>query len=81
MTKTVRYVQGMATGMDLGFGGEAIVHKNSVCDDFSSNVSCTSNISGFVKLKPKNFEAVFQNDILEGAKTICDLNRISHNVC
>ena len=54
-------------GMDLGFGGNVIVHKNSICDDFSSTISCNSNISGFVKLKPKNFEVVFQNDILEGA--------------
>ena len=66
-------------GMDLGFGGEVIVHKNSIFDDYSSNVSCTSYIPGFVKQKRKNFEVAFQNDIFEGAKNICDLNRISHN--
>lgn len=61
-------------GVDLGSGGEVIGHKNSTRKDSSSTVSCTSNISGFVKLIPNNFEVVFQNDILGGAK-----NRISHN--
>ena len=31
-------------GMDLGFGGNVIVHKNSICDDFSSIVSCNSTL-------------------------------------
>ena len=58
-------------GMDLGFGGNVIVHKNSICDDFSSTISCNSNILGFVKLKPKNFEWIYilrDNEGLTGQK-------------
>jgi hypothetical protein len=32
-----------------------------------------------VKLVPKKFDVVFQNDILDGAEVICDLNGINHN--
>ena len=66
-------------GMDSGFGGNVTVHTNSISDDFTYSVCDRSAISGFVNLKPKNFEIVFQNDILHGAKTICELNKIEHN--
>ena len=56
-------------GMNLGFGGEVIVHKNSICDTFSSNVSCTSNNSGFVKLKPKNLKLCSKMTYLKALKT------------
>ena len=67
-------------GMDMGFGGDVIVHKNSISEDFINNIKCNyENVEGFVNLKPKMFNVVFQNDILEGAKKICELNNINSN--
>ena len=66
-------------GMDLGFGGNVVVHKNSISVDFSRNICGNSTIPDFVKLVPRKFDVVFQNDILDGAKVICDLNGINHN--
>lgn len=67
-------------GMDMGFGGDVIIHKNSIATDFTTNIlSNYDAINDFVKLKPKPFNVVFQNDILEGAKSICELNNTHHN--
>lgn len=67
-------------GMDMGFGGNVIVHKNSLATDFTNNIKCNyEDIEGFVELKPKMFNIVFQNDILEGAKNIYELNNIQSN--
>ena len=67
-------------GMDMGFGGDVIVHKKSIATDFTNNIKCNyGGIEDFVELKPKMFNVVFQNDILEGAKKICDINNIQSN--
>ena len=59
-------------GMDMGFDGEVIVHKDSIVHkDF---VDKPYTIEDFVILKKNNFEGVFQNDILEGAKTVFGFN-------
>ncbi len=55
-------------GMDLGFEGDVIVHKNSVSQkEFVCKKDATKD---FVQLKKNNFSVVFQNDILEGAKEV-----------
>ncbi len=61
-------------GMDMGFKGGVVVHRASVADDFVENIAGNSDTENFVNLRDKNFEIVFQNDILEGAKTICHAN-------
>jgi DNA (cytosine-5)-methyltransferase 1 len=67
-------------GMDMGFGGDVIVHKNSISIDFVNNIKCKyEDIDGFVNLIPKMFNVVFQNDILEGAKKVCELNNTHSN--
>ena len=67
-------------GMDMGFGGDVIVHKNSISTDFANNIKCNyEDIDGFVNLIPKMFNVVFQNDILEGAKKVCELNNTHSN--
>lgn len=67
-------------GMDMGFGGDVIVHKNSISTDFANNIKCKyKSIDGFVNLIPKMFNVVFQNDILEGAKKVCELNNTDCN--
>ena len=59
-------------GMDMGFGGEVIVHKDSIINkEFIDNIY---TIKDFVVLKKTNFECVFQNDILEGAKEVFGFN-------
>jgi DNA (cytosine-5)-methyltransferase 1 len=55
-------------GMDLGFGENVIVHKKSISKKFKKIKSYLPD--GFVLLKPTNFNIIFQNDILEGAKEI-----------
>lgn len=67
-------------GMDIGFGGNVIVHNKSIATDFSDKIDCKyDEIYGFVKLKPTNFNVIFQNDILQGAKTIYKLNTTHSN--
>ena len=63
-------------GMDSGFGGNVIVHKDSIKEkEFTYTHDTTID---FIKLQPTNFEIVFQNDILEGAKKIYELNNPNH---
>lgn len=67
-------------GMDMGFCENIIVHKNSIGNDFKENILANSEkYKDFVILKNKPFEIIFQNDILDGAKKICDLNKLSYN--
>ncbi len=67
-------------GMDMGFGGNVIVHKNSISEDFNNNIKCDyADVEGFVELRPKKFNVVFQNDILEGAKKVCESNKTHNN--
>lgn len=64
-------------GIDMGFGGRVIVHKDSVAEgDF---VLKDYHIDNFIELTPTNFEVTFQNDILEGAKDVCSMNNQNHN--
>ena len=40
-------------GMDIGFGGDVIVHKNSISTDFINNIKCDyKDVENFIKLKP-----------------------------
>jgi DNA (cytosine-5)-methyltransferase 1 len=67
-------------GMDMGFGETVIVHKESIADDFKDNIDGESKeYKNFVELRRKNFEIVFQNDILKGAKNLCKLNNLEYN--
>jgi DNA (cytosine-5)-methyltransferase 1 len=65
-------------GMDMGFGGDVIVHKESIKENEFKNSNSNTDIKDFIKLIPNNFEIVFQNDILEGAKKIYELNNPTH---
>ena len=55
-------------GMDMGFDGEVIVHKDSIINKEFIDQKYT--ITDFVVLKKNHFESVFQNDILNRAKEI-----------
>lgn len=70
-TKVLSLFTGIG-GMDMGFGGQVVVHKDSVVEDF---VESTYTTKDFVRLKPHDFDIVFQNDILTGAKEVCELNK------
>lgn len=59
-------------GMDMGFDGEVIVHKDSIIN--KEFIDKPYTINDFVVLKKNNFECVFQNDILEGAKEVFGFN-------
>ena len=59
-------------GMDMGFDGEVIVHKDSIIN--KEFIDKPYTIKDFVVLKKNNFECVFQNDILEGAKEVFGFN-------
>jgi len=62
-------------GLDTGFGGEVCVHKNSISDDLIPYIETPHrNFPHFVKLRKLNFIVKFQNDIMEGAKKIWELN-------
>lgn len=61
----------------MGFGEQLTVHKDSIKEeDF---IEKKDKICNFVILKKNNFNIVFQNDILIGAKDICKLNNTEHN--
>ena len=59
-------------GMDMGFDGEVIVHKDSIINNEFIDKDYT--INDFIVLKKNNFECIFQNDILEGAKEVFGYN-------
>lgn len=59
-------------GMDMGFDGEVIVHKDSMIN--KEFIDREYAIKEFVVLKKNKFESVFQNDILKGAKEIFGFN-------
>ena len=64
-------------GMDMGFDGEVIVHKDSIIN--KEFIDKPYTIKDFVVLKKNNFKCVFQNDILEGAKEVFKFNNDSSN--
>lgn len=59
-------------GMDMGFDGDVIIHKDSIINN--EFIDKPYHIKDFVVLKKNNFECVFQNDILEGAKEVFGFN-------
>ncbi len=67
-------------GMDMGFGGDIIVHRRSIVKSFKNNIqSKDKTFKNFVVMKPTNFNVAFQNDILPGAKEICEINKTACN--
>ena len=65
-------------GMDMGFNGNVIVQKASIKNNEFIKEPY-SKYRNFVQLKQNNFQCVFQNDILEGAKDIYLINNQEHN--
>jgi DNA (cytosine-5)-methyltransferase 1 len=59
-------------GMDMGFDGEVVVHKDSIIN--KEFIDKPYTINDFVVLKKNNFDCVFQNDILKGAKEVFGFN-------
>lgn len=55
-------------GMDLGFEGDFLVHRDSVNTIVNPDFIDHSVEKGFVKLKSTRFQTVFANDILAEAK-------------
>lgn len=70
-TKVISLFTGIG-GMDMGFDGEVIVHKDSIIN--KEFIDKPYTINDFVVLKKNNFEFVFQNDILKGAKEVFGFN-------
>ena len=64
-------------GMDMGFDGEVILHNDSIIN--KEFIDKQYNIIDFVVLKKNNFECVFQNDILNGAKEVFGFNNDNIN--
>ena len=63
-------------GMDMGFDGQVIVHKDSIAKDCSDFIKCpVCDIENFVELYVHNFKIIFQNDILKGARDVCSFNQ------
>lgn len=63
-------------GMDIGLVKSIKVHKKSIIQKEFIQETLTNN---FVKLRANPFEIVFQNDILESSKRVCELNDICYN--
>ena len=62
-------------GMDMGFDGNVVVHRDSLSiEEYNEFVERQHHIKNFVVLKRQCFNIVFQNDILEGAKEIYNVN-------
>jgi DNA (cytosine-5)-methyltransferase 1 len=59
-------------GMDMGFDSEVIIHKDSIKNKEFIDRPYTKK--DFVVLKKNNFECIFQNDILEGAREVFGFN-------
>jgi DNA (cytosine-5)-methyltransferase 1 len=55
-------------GMDLGFEGDFIVHKNSINEIINPDFIEKSLNNDFVKLRSTKFQTVFANDILQEAR-------------
>ena len=74
--KVISLFTGMG-GMDIGFGNDVIVHKNSISE--KQFIEKKYKIKKFCVLKKLPFEIVFQNDILQIAEKIIKLNKWDHN--
>lgn len=55
-------------GMDLGFEGGFVVHKDSVNERLNPDFIIERLENDFVRLKPTKFQTVFANDILQEAR-------------
>lgn len=55
-------------GMDLGFEGDFIVHKDSVNEHLNPDFIIERFENDFVRLRPTKFQTVFANDILQEAR-------------
>ncbi len=55
-------------GMDLGFEGDFVVHKDSINEILNSDFIENPINESFVKLKSTKFQTVFANDILQEAR-------------
>jgi len=55
-------------GMDLGFEGDFIVHKDSINDKINPDFISSRLDNDFVKIKATKFQTVFANDILHEAR-------------
>jgi DNA (cytosine-5)-methyltransferase 1 len=55
-------------GMDLGFEGDLIVHKDSINEQLNPDFISERLINDFVRLKSTKFQTVFANDILQEAR-------------
>jgi len=55
-------------GMDIGFEGEFIVHKDSINEILNPDFIEKKYDENFVKLRPTKFQTVFANDILPEAR-------------
>lgn len=55
-------------GMDLGFEGDFIVHKDSINEQVNPDFISERLENNFVRLKPTKFQTVFANDILHEAR-------------
>ncbi len=55
-------------GMDLGFEGDFVVHKDSVNEQLNPDFIVERFENNFVRLKPTKFQTVFANDILQEAR-------------
>lgn len=64
-------------GIDMGFDGDVIVHKDSIIN--KEFIEKNYTIKDFVVLKKNNFESVFQNDIINGAKEVFGYNNDNTN--
>jgi len=71
-TKVISLFTGIG-GMDMGFEGNVIVHKDSIAN--TEFIKERHEIDGFVELHNHNFDIVFQNDILKGAKEVYGFNK------
>ncbi len=55
-------------GMDLGFEGDFIVHKDSVNEKTNPDFIANNLGDDYVRLRPTKFQTVFANDILPDAR-------------
>lgn len=56
-------------GMDIGFEGSFLVHKDSVNENITPNFISSSR-NDLVNLQPTKFQTVFANDILQEARNV-----------
>lgn len=64
-------------GIDIGFGGNVVVHKDSILN--TEFIHGESDKENFVELKKTDFEIIFRNDIDSGAKYVTRLNGYDEN--